>query len=308
MITIQELGLSIMSDSPKSFYIVGGSEYGIKDKYIDTLTKHYGKKEEYPSVSACVDFLSVKHLIPVPPALYIIRYDEGFVSSINPALVQKIKNLKKFGTILCVYNDPKHVAKLDKFLPDCTCSIEPVDIKYIQKYLHSDFPKLDDRSIKIAAMCGTSYGHARTICKSMVNADPTVLARMPEAAIAKLFGTNDVSLESDIQKAIASRNFAQACILTEKYEGDRDTLIYTILQTMIELEKILSSKYSDSSLKDYAKFWKIQDIYYMFMNTYSELNKLRSNTSSDVTSSLVYLYGLFTFKDIPSVEVMESAI
>ena len=133
MITIQELGLSVMSDSPKQMYIVGGSEYGIKDKYIDILTKHYGKKEEYPSVSAVVDFLSVKHIVPVPASLYVVRYDENFVSSINSAMVQKIRNLKKIGTIFCLYNDPKNIAKLDKFLPEATCSVEIVDQKYIQK-------------------------------------------------------------------------------------------------------------------------------------------------------------------------------
>ena len=35
MLTIQDLGLSIMGDTPKNLYILGGSEYGIKDKYID---------------------------------------------------------------------------------------------------------------------------------------------------------------------------------------------------------------------------------------------------------------------------------
>ena len=306
MITIQELGLSIMSDSPKPFYIVGGSEYGVKDKYIETLIKHYGKKEEYPSVISVLDFLTVKHIVPVPPCLYVVRYDESFVSSISAATVQKIRGLKIKGTILCIYNDLKSIAKLDKFLPECTCTIEPVDLKYVQKYLHSDFPKLDDRSIKIAATCASSYGHARTICKSMIHADPGVLAKMPEANVVKLFGGGDSSLESDIQKAIAGRNFAVASQLLDKYEGEADSLMYTILQTMIEMEKILTSKYSDSALKDYAKLWKLEDVYHMFMNTYAELNKLRSNTSTDVKSSLIYLFGLFTFRDIPSVEVMQS--
>ena len=86
MISIQDLGLSIMSDAPKSFYIVGGQEYGIKDKYIDHLTKFYGKKEEYPSVEDLVNFLSIKHLIPLEPTLYVIRYDESFVSSVSTVL------------------------------------------------------------------------------------------------------------------------------------------------------------------------------------------------------------------------------
>ena len=308
MISIQDLGLSIMSPTPKKFYIVGGSEYGIKDKYMDILTKLYGRKEEYPSVAAVVDFLSVKHLIPVPPALYVVRYDEAFVSSINPAMIAKINGLKMSGTIFCIYSDPKHIAKLDKSFPNATCAIEPVNLKYIQKYLHEDFPKLDDRSIKIAAEYASSYGHARMLCKSMICADPGVLARMTEPQLAKLLGCESASAEADIQKAVAGRNFIQATQLLDSFEGTEDNLVYAILQTMIDMEKILTSKYSDSPLKDYAKFWKLQDVFNMFMNTYSELDKLRSNTSSDVRSSLIYLFGLMTFKDIPSVEVMNSAI
>lgn len=306
MITIQEAGTTIMSDSPKQFYVLGGSEYGIKDKYIDILTKLYGKKEEYPSVSTIVDFLSVKHLIPLPAALYVVRYDESFVSSISAQLVQKIKSIKFKGTILCIYTDPKHVTKIDKFLPDCTCVIEPVNIKFIEKYLHSDFPHLDDRSIKIATQCSTSYGHARTICKSMIHADPGMLARMSDSDLARLFGCNDTSCEADIQKAIAARNFPAGCKLIDKYEGDLNNIVYTMLQTMIDMEKILTSKYSDSPLKDYSKLWKLEDVYHFFMNAYRELDKLRSNTSTDIKSSLIYLFGLLTFKDVPSVEVMES--
>ena len=308
MITIQEFGLSVMSENPLPIYIVGGDEYGIKDKYMEILRKHFGNQEEHSSVSSLTDMLSVKHIVPLKPSLYVVRYDETFVSAINAQLAQKIKSLKFNGSIFCVYSDSKHVAKLDKFLPDYTCSVEPVDMKYISKYLHSDFPKLDDRCIKIASSYANSYGHARTLCVSMSNADPSTLARMPEYAVAKMLGCETACMESDIQKAVAGRNFAAAATLIENYEGDLDSLMYTILQTMIELEKILSSKYSDSTLKDFAKLWKVQDVYYMFMNTYNELAKLRSNTSTDIKSSLIYLFGLMTFRDIPSVEVMHSGI
>ena len=295
-----------MSDKPKSFYVLGGSEYGVKDKYIDTLTTFYGRKEEYPSVSAVVDFLSVKHLIPVQPSLYVVRYDEAFVSGLSAELAHKINSMKINGTIVCIYTEPKHITKIDKFLPEHTCVIEPVNPKFIEKYLHSDFPHLDDRSIKIATQCSTSYGHARTICKSMIHADPTALAKMSESDLARLFGCGSTSCEADIQRAIAARNFISACNLLDAFEGDLDPLIYTLLQTMIEIEKILTSKYSDSPLKDYAKSWKLEDVYNLFMNGYAELDKLRSNTSTDLKSSLLYLFGLFTFKDIPSVEVMNA--
>ena len=295
-----------MSDSPKSLYIIGGSEYGVKDRYITTLTKHYGTKEEYPSMSALIDFLSVKHIIPAPPAVYVIRYDESFVSSVNAAMAQKIQKLKFKGTILCIYNELKAIEKLDKFFPDSTCILEAVNPKYIEKYLHSDFPKLDDRCIRLATQYATSYGHARTICRSMVCADPTLLAKMPDDQLVRLFGCSNAANEAQIQSAVACRNFNQACMLLDSYEGNLDSLLYTILQTMIELEKVLTSKYATSNLKDYAKYWKLEDVYNMFMNTYAELSKLRSNTSSDAKSSLLYLFGLFTFQTVPSVEVMNS--
>lgn len=295
-----------MSDTPKSLYIVGGQEYGIKDKYIDHLTRFYGKKEEYPSVEAIINFLSVKHIVPVEPALYVVRYDESFVSAASVNIAQKLNKLKIKGTIFCVYSDKKSIDKLDKFFPDNVCIIEAVNPKFIEKYLHSDFPQLEDRYIKVATNCASSYGHARTICKSLTCADKHQLLGMTDSQLAELFGCADTSLESDIQKAIAGRNFVSGVKLLDMYNGDMDSIMYTFLQTMIELEKILTSKYSDSPLKDYAKLWKLQDVYFCFMNAYSQLAKLRSNTSTDVKSSLIYLFGLLTFKDIPSVEVMDA--
>lgn len=306
MISIQDLGTSILSDNPKPFYVVGGQEYGVKDKYIEALTKLYGNKEEYPTVSSLIEFLGVKHLVPLKPTLYVVRYDESFVSGVSQQMAQKINSLKFKGTIFCIYNDQKQIDKIDKFLPNCTGVVESINPKFIERYLHSDFPKLDDRSIRVATQCASSYGHARTICKSMVHADPSALARMTEGQLSRLFGCNDVSTEAEIQKAVAGRNFASAVSLLEAYDGTLDNIVYTILQTMIDMEKILTSKYSDSPLKDYAKVWKLEDVYYFFMNAYAELEKLRSNTSTDVKSSLIYLFGLFTFRDIPSPEVMNS--
>lgn len=306
MISIQDLGLSIMSDNPKSLYILGGQEYGIKDSYITRLTSFYKKKEEYPSVKAVVDFLSVKHLVPVEPALYVVRYDESFVSSVNAEMVQKINKLKIKGTIFCIYEEKKSIDKLDKFFPNNVCTVDAVNPKFVAKYLHTDFPELSDRFIELATRCSKSYGHAKTICRSMLSANPSVINSMTDAQLAELFGCSNSSVESDIQLAIAARNFALGVNLLEDYSGDLNNIMYTFLQTMIDMEKILTSKYSDSPLKEYAKIWKIQDVYHMFMNTYSQLEELRRNTSTDIKSSLVYLFGLLTFQDIPSKEVMNA--
>lgn len=307
MISIQDLGLSILSDKPKQLYFLGGTEYGVKDKYIEKLTSLYeGRCSEYPDISSVISFFSVRHLVPPKPQLYVVRYDEQFVSSLNASVASKIKTLKILGTVVCLYEDSKHIEKIDKFLPDYVAVIDNINPQFIEKYLHQDFPGLDDRSIHVATIAASSYGHARNICKSMIHASPEALAKMTEVQLATLFGCNQIVAEEQFKQYIAAKNFPALMKLLESFEGDCDSLLYTVLQTMIDLEKILSSKYSDSPLKDYAKLWTIQDIYYMFMNTYSEIQKLRSNTSSTAENSLIYLFGLLPFKQIPSTEALNA--
>lgn len=306
MISIQDLGLSILSPNPDKFYVIGGQEYGIKDKYISKLQDLYGTKLEYPTVIEVIDLMSKKHIIPLQPALYVVRYDESFVSQISAALADRIRKCKIIGTVVCVYSESKHIDKIDKFLPEYVSAIDSVNPKFIEKYLHSDFPKLDDRSIKVAVNASSNYGQARNICKSMMYAKPESLAKIDESKLALLFGCREVSTDTEFQKGIAARNFNYLVKLLDSYEGDLDSILYTILRTALEIEKILSSKYSNSELASYRNKWNVQDCYYLFMHTYEELSKLRSNTSAHVYDSLIYLFSLLTFTKIPSVEVMNA--
>ena len=73
---------------------------------------------------------------------------------------------------------------------------------------------------------------------------------------------------------------------------------------MIDLEKILSSKYSNSELKDYAKLWTVPDVYYMFNHTYNALDSIRSGAVVNIYDVLVYLGALLKFKNIPDLEVL----
>ena len=306
MITIQELGLSILSDHPKQFYVLGGNEYGVKDKYIDTLTKFYkGEKYEYPDVMSVINSMNVKHLIPLKPSLYVVRYDESFVSSLNEVVANKVKNTKICGTLVCIYSDAKHIAKLDKFLPEYVGQIDSVNPKFIEKYLHQDFPSLDKRYISLANRCSENYGHARTICKSLCNADVNLLAKMTDGQLERLFGCTNQSAEQDIRLGLAARDFQFLIRALQTFEGEKESLYYVILQMLIDMEKILTSKYSNTDITEYKKFWKLQDVYYMFMNTYKELSDSRSsNVSKNIDASLIYLFALVTFKDIPSPEAL----
>lgn len=306
MISIQDLGLQIYEKRPEKFYIFGGTEYGIKEQYINRLKDFYGEMKECESVSEVLESFTVRHLFPPPPTLYIVRYDDSFVSGLNQNIANNIAKTKISGTIVCIYEDDKQVTKIDKFLPQNTCIVSSVSSNFVFKYLKSEFPDLNDRLINVAIAATQSYGHARTVCRSMQYADQNKLLSMSDSQIGSAFGCDSVSVEEQFKAGIAGRDFKQLCRLLGSYNGDLSYLIYAVMQTMIDLEKIVGKKYSDSPLQQYSKLWTIQDIYHMFMQGYAQLEKSRSSAGYDAESSLIYLFGLLPFKEIPSVEVLSA--
>lgn len=305
MISIQELGIQILNHKPQKFYIFGGCEYGIKTKYIDELIKFYGEKEEQLSVSDLLNLMNTKHLIPLKPKVYVIRYDEIFYSQINENYANKIRNCNIIGTIICIYDDSKIVNKMDKYIPEYTAIIDAVNPQFIQKYLKSDFPEINDRLINVAVKCSSDYGQAKNICHSIMF-DLQHINQLSDEDIETLFGHQNLSTTSQVRIGVASRNFNYLINLIENYDGPLDNIIYTILQTMIDLDKLKTSPYTQLDIKDYVKQWKLEDIYYMFMHTYQQLKNLRNLSSYDINNSLVYLFGLLKFQNIPSLEDMNS--
>ena len=306
MLSVQDVGTQILGGNPGKFYVLCGTEYGIKKKYIDVLNSYYhGNQLESPTVQELINLMSRKHIVPLQPAVYVVRYDESFISSLSETTDAQISKLNIIGTIVCLYENSKHVSKLDKYLSNYTVSIDTVNPQFISKYLHSDFPQLEDRYINIAVSSSENYSRAKNMCKCMSFAPKEHLSAMSDGDIAKLFGCYDESTESQIRKGVASKHFNYLVSVSEKYQDNPDRILYTILQTMIELDKVSDNKHVQSDVKDYLKFWNREDIYYMFMHTYQELSKLRSMSSYDVQNSLIYLFGLLKFQRIPSLEVME---
>ena len=110
MRSIQEVGKEVLEGNPKSFYIFAGPEYGIKVRYIQLLCKHYNSNYEcYDKVSDVLDMMSVKHLVPLQPKVYVVRYDESFLSTLSPNTEHKIKSYNIIGTLICIYEQQKHV-------------------------------------------------------------------------------------------------------------------------------------------------------------------------------------------------------
>lgn len=297
MLSIQELGLSILGDSPKSFYILGGAEYGIKDKYIEILESKIGPRLEYPSVMDVVNMMSKFQIIPMPSQVYIVRYDKTFVSTATKELAARILNLDILGTLVLVYEDDKDLTKLDKLFPDNTASIDKIDIKHMVKYLKSDFPDLDKKTVDAAASRAKNYYHAKNICRCLYAVQDKML--LTEHQIVSLFDLQPNYSSEAIQEAIASRNFNNLSYMLDHYDGDLQGVLYQILRVMIELDKCFDGKYVNSPLKKYAKQWSRADVYFMFNHTYEAIKMLRSGYTADISDLLIYLSAMLSFKQVP---------
>ena len=92
MLTIQEVGQEVLTGTPKKFYAFVGSEYGVKEKYIELLSNHYGRKVESESVQDILNIMKTRHIIPLQPTLYVVRYDESFISTLSNSTAVTIAN------------------------------------------------------------------------------------------------------------------------------------------------------------------------------------------------------------------------
>lgn len=303
MLSIQDIGLSIMGDSPKKFYVLGGHEYGIKDKYIDILVSKIGPKIEYGSVYDVINLFSKYHIVPLEPQVYVVRYDKAFISQATKDTANRVLNMPIVGTLVLIYEDDKDLTKMDKLFPDNTASIDAIDIKHMAKYLKSDFPGLDDKTINYAAIHASNYYHAKNICRCLDLIKDKVL--LSEKQIVSLFDLQAAYTANDVQIAVASRNFNALVYIAEHYDGDLQGILYQILRVMLELDKIQSSKYSNSPLKQYAKKWTRPDIYWMFNNTYSTIKALRSGYTAEVSDIITFLGALMMFKTIPDMRIIK---
>lgn len=304
MLSIQEIGKEILTDNPKKFYFLCGPEFGIKTKYIEHLTDYYNNNvAECPTVESVLKLFEKKTLFPTPNSLYIVRYDETFISKLS-----EYKDITSFdrirGTMVAIYVNEAHANKLDKVFPYNTASIDNVATQYVVKYLTSDFPNLSKDKIKIVSEIASDYNQAKLMCFDLSMLPETKLNTLNKSSISKLFGLSSKSTETAIRLNVAGRSFSNLVKLIENYSEDLQTIYYTILQTMIELDKIYDSKYANSDIKEYKPLWSREDIYYMFNHTYNKLIESRSG-STDVKESLVFLFGLLNYQRIPSVTAMK---
>lgn len=303
MLTIQEAGNQILTGNPGKFYVFTGLEYGIKEKYIQSLIAHYeGNIKEVESVKTVLDLMGKKHLIPLTPVVYVVRYDEEFVSALSQTSQPEIDSAKIVGTVVCLYEASKQAAKCEKYLPNYTVAFTGVEKKFLYSYLKKDFPELSDNFIKFALQYRDDYKSAWNICNALSYSNKKVIS---ENDLSLAFNCKNLVSETQFKQGIAARNYKYCKNIIEEYPDALEGLFYSILNAVLELDKITDNKYAQSELRSYANNWSKSDIYYMFMNTYEELKKSRNYSSYDIKSGLLYLISLLPFKSILPTEVLE---
>lgn len=303
MLTIQEVGTEIMRGHPRNFYVMTGSEYGIKRMYIKYLIDYYKNYKEADTVDSILTTMSTKHFVPLEPTVYVVRYDESFLSTLNDKTSSRIRNTNIIGTIVCLYESEKHAAKVEKYLGDYTVHIEKVNAQFIKKYLKKDFPKLEDNAIDAAVESCSDWYEAELMCRCMILDNEQHRRTQSKQQLKISFGKAQEIDDKVIKPIVASRDFGKLLYLVEKKDGEEDSILYSILSTMLDLEKISNNKYAESDLRPYLRNWTLKDIYNMFMQTYKQLQYMRS-ISPDPKNILIYLITLMQFSEIPSVEVM----
>lgn len=304
MATIQEVGLQILQGTPGQFYVFCGTEYGVKLRYIDILTKHYnGNCVNASSVNEVLNLMRKKRLIPLDPTVYVVRYDDEFLSSLSDKTGDEIAHTNIAGTLVCIYEQPKHQAKVMKLLPQYSVAIDQIAPQFVVKYLSEEFPTLDGRYKELAAQYTHDYNEARLLCMSLSHAPKSSICNLSNEEIAESFGLLSGSTEVQIKQGVLSRNFNYLMQVLGRFEGDLATLYYTILSSMMEADKFLDGKASD--YRKYANIWSYEDVYHMFVYTYNELKRSRSSASGDVLDSLVYLFSLLRLSPIPAPEVLQ---
>lgn len=299
MVPIQTIGSEILSNNPKSFYIFGGVEYGIKFKYMKQLEAHYGAKVETTSASDILNLMKQKRLLPLPPKLYVVRYDTDFISSLSDKTAEMISKINISGTIVCLYEDPKHLTKCNKYLPNCTTEFTNINPKFIEKYLISDYPQLPQSAIHTITSILHDYMSCYYICNSLSMLNLSEDEITSEYIISNF--VNNYVGRNKFRYSFAARDIRSCLSILDHGDIDYNYAYITMLSTLLDIEKLLCKYNSKSDLSRYAKCWDAKDIYHMFLNVESELEKSRNFSEYDLYNGLVYLLGLLIFRPIPKV-------
>lgn len=296
---IQDVGIEILNNNPKKIYIFLGSEYVIKEKYIQILDKHYrGNHREVNSFSDLQSIGRGVSLLPLPPTTYVVRYDNDFIKQLSDRTVRDFEYLNFNGTAVFIYEQESDAKKLDKYLPEYTVTFFPVSKHLQKKYLLSDYNTLSEQTVDDVINFNLGYTMSDHICRSLSYCCDNGMINTE--LIRRSFIFQHYSTISDLQMYFANRNFAGIYRFLENTNIDISNVHYKFLSVIIDLMKVRKSSYIESAYKKYASKWTDEDLHNMFDNIFNELVKLRTKTS-DIYNSIMYIATLLCFRKIPKI-------
>lgn len=287
LISIQTVGAEILGNQPKSFYVFGGEEYGIKYKYLRHLTDYYKGAVESPAVEDVLTLMKGKRLLPLPPKLYVVRYDESFLGTLSADTQANIEKTKISGTIVCIYENPKQVSKCDKYLPDHTTIFNKVNPNFLAKYLKDDYPSLSDEVISAVLRVYDDYMNSYLLCNSLALLPPDFIeSRGLDEVIKSLMVDNRSG--RNFRYAFAARD-VRGCLDILDEVDDYNSLYIAMLSAILELESLICRSKYKSDLSSYVKYWDVDRICSMFSLVSDELERSRTYSGYDMYNSIVYI-------------------
>ena len=299
MIDVRTVGSAVFTDRrPGKFYAFCGAEYGVKLKFIRSIKDIYGKCICMNTVNAAITMLNSAQIVPLEPALYLIRYDQDFIKSLSDISESTIGGMDYSGTVVVIFDSDQDFKKCEKYIPNYTVRFDPVSYDFMRKYLMCDYPDMDNQRINIALKAGHSYIGAYMECQSLSNLDS---AFMDAGAIERSLSQEPKTNADMFKNGVAARDFKYAVSALESSESDPYQLVYAVMSTMLELEKCLCNPKSKSWCAKYVSGWTKYDVITVFQNAYSVLKDSRLLLSYDVKAALIRILASMRFSPAVSV-------
>lgn len=301
MITALDFMTDLKDNKIRPMYILCGEEYGIKMEYLDLLKQKFTSVVEIESARHTISTFTHKSLFNLNTPLYISRYDKEFLSGLNQDYANEIQNLQFKGTVVLIYEDESSRQKCDKYLPKYTLQIPNIAPDKISKHLKKQY-NLPDSVIKYVSQMASNYSEAKSIANNLTRLDQDRLNQLTYDDILFLSGKDHNFEGTNTKVMIAAKDYRHLVQILDQMD-DPTQMIHTIMSTMIDLERALTSTYKGDYAK-YLKLWKIEDVYNMFMLSYDMLVKTRQYYNNTYDAALVLLE-VMCWSRIPSLEALE---
>lgn len=299
MISIQKVGSEILSKHPDSLYIFVGNEYGIKIKYIHILSEYIGTIVEYDTVDIFMQQMKSAQLFPTEDHVYVIRYDSTFIKDLDEGYAEDLLGSDISGVLVLLYEDKKSADKLNKYFPENTVMINPVNSMYLKSYLHADYPSTDEHVIDIVASMTNDYNRAKILCDLLYEIPSEDVYSHSVEYYKDLFYIQDTSANEDaFKRMFAFRNIPGTyhILNTIGYKPD----VYYLMQNVLnDIDKVFTYAKSNVPYKQCVSNWTKLDVYNMHECVYDQLKKSRTLSGFDVELSIKYLISLLAYSPIP---------